>query len=156
MKNLFFILITTITISCAGSKHTAGIDDSNIPINTSVIFVQTDIDADAEFKNVVNALQRRGYTFRLIEENYKTISTDFRGVSQRWGVDNTFVRISVSIQGEDNSKIAVRGWYKTLENENSETGQTVKKFGQNGSPTRDAWKEVYEFARSLGENLEFQ
>lgn len=66
------------------------------------------------------------------------------------------MRISVSIQGEDNSKIAVRGWYKTLENENSETGQTVKKFGQNGSPTRDAWKEVYEFARSLGENLEFQ
>ena len=156
MKKMFFILITTITISCAGPKQTAGINDSSAPINTNVISVHTDLDAESAFKKVVNALQNRGYSFKSINENFKNISTDFKGVSQRWGVDNTFVRINISVQDESTSKIVVRGWFKTLENDDTETGQTIKKFGQNGSPQREAWKELYLLATSLGGRVEFQ
>lgn len=37
----------------------------------------------------------------------------------------------------------------------TETGQTVNKFGQNGSPARNAWKEMYEVANSIGNSLSF-
>ena len=156
MKKILVILITTLAVSCAGSKQTAGINDSSAPINTNVIFVHTDLDAESTFKKVVNALQNRGYSFRSINEDFKNISTDFKGVSQRWGVDNTFARINISVQDESTSKIVVRGWFKTLENDDTETGQTIKKFGQNGSPQREAWKELYLLATSLGGRVEFQ
>ena len=156
MKKILVILITTLAVSCAGPKQTAGINDSSAPINTNVISVHTDLDAESAFKKVVNALQNRGYSFKSINENFKNIYTDFKGVSQRWGVDNTFVRINISVQDESTSKIVVRGWFKTLENDDTETGQTIKKFGQNGSPQREAWKELYLLATSLGGRVEFQ
>ncbi|WP_440999810.1 hypothetical protein [Fodinibius sp. SL11] len=156
MEKLFFICLSIFLVSCAGSQQTAGISDSSAPSNTNVIFVHTDLDAKSAYKKVAQTLQTRGYTFRSTDETLKTISTEFTGVSQRWGVDNTFVRIGANIQNESNSKIAIRGWWKTLENEDTETGQTIKKFGQNSSPARNAWKEMYQVANSLGDSLSFQ
>ncbi|WP_286854257.1 hypothetical protein [Proteiniphilum sp. UBA5259] len=156
MRKTLVILITTFFISCAGSKQSVGIEDFSAPLNTNVIFVNTKTDADSTFKNIGRLLLDRGYSFRFLDDDFKTISTEFRGVSQRWGVDNTFVRLSVSVQDDSNSRVVIKGWYKTLENEDSETGQTIKKFGQNGSPARDAWIEMYQFASSLGGTLEFQ
>ena len=92
---------------------------------------------------------------RTTDEALKSISTEFKGVTQSWGVDDNFVRISASIRGESNSKIAIRGWYKTLSNEDTDTGQTIRKFGQNGSPARNAWKEMYQIAISLGDSLSY-
>jgi hypothetical protein len=156
MKKILLILLAAFVVSCAGSQHTTGIDDSSAPLNTNVIIVHTNLDADEAYKKVAQTLQNSGYTFRSTDETLKSISTDFRGVSQRWGVDNTFVRIGTSVQDDSNSKILVRGWYKTLENEDTESGQTIKKFGQNGSPARDAWKELYQLASSLSDSLSYQ
>lgn len=156
MKKISVILLLLFSISCSGTKQTAGINDSSVPSNTNIIEVQTNLDAESAYLHTAQILQNRGYTFRSTDETLKSLSTDFRGVSQRWGVDNTFVRIGTHIQGNSNSKIIVRGWYKTLENEDSETGQTVTKFGQNGSPTRNAWKELFQVASSLGDSLSFK
>mgnify|MGYP007116967009 CR=1 FL=1 len=156
MKKLLTILLTVFFVSCAGSQQTTGINDSTAPPNTNIIIIHTELNAESAYKKVAQILQNRGYTFRSTDETLKSISTEFTGVSQRWGVDNTFVRVGANVQGESNSKIAVRGWWKTLENEDTETGQTVKKFGQNGSPARNAWKEMYQVANSLGDSLSYQ
>jgi hypothetical protein len=156
MNRLLTIFIAAFFVSCAGTQQTTGISDSSAPPNTNVIFVHTNLDSKSAYKKVAQTLQTRGYTFRSTDETLKSISTEFAGVSQRWGVDNTFVRIGANVQGESNSKIAIRGWWKTLENEDTETGQTVKKFGQNGSPARNAWKELYQVANSLGDSLSYQ
>jgi hypothetical protein len=156
MKKLIFIFLTVLFMGCAGSKKTAGINDSSVPSSTNTILVQTNLDAKSAYKKVARILQNRGYTFRSTDETLKSISTEFRGISQRYGVDNTFVRIGANVQGESNSKVSIRGWYKTFVNEDTETGQTVKKFGQNGSPTRKAWKEIYQVAKSIGDSLSFQ
>jgi len=156
MKKILTILLAFFLTSCAGSKNTTGINDSSAPSNTNTIIVHTNLDANSAYKKVAQTLQSRGYTFRSTDETLKSISTEFTGVSQRWGVDNTFVRIGANVQGESNSNISIRGWYKTLENEDTETGQTVKKFGQNGSPARIAWKEMYQVAKSISDSLSYK
>jgi len=156
LKMMSFLVLVLIGFSCAGPQQTAGLNDAAAPTNINVIFVHTNLDAKTAYKKVAQTLQNRGYTFRSTDETLKSISTEFRGVSQRWGVDNTFVRIGANVQGESNSKIAIRGWYKTLENEDTESGQTIKKAGQNGSPTRNAWKEMYQVAKSLGDSLSYR
>lgn len=155
-KLMSLIIFALVGLSCAGSQHTVGLNDAAVPINTNEIIVQTNLDAESAYKKVAKALQDFGYTFRSTDETLKNISTEFKGVSQRWGVDNTFVRIAAYVKGEKNAEIVIRGWYKTLENENTETGQTVKKFGQNGSPTRNAWIEMFKVAESLGGTLSYK
>ena len=157
----FFKMVSLIVLgltgfSCAGSQHTIGSNDAKAAMNTNEIIIHTNLDAKSAYKKVAETLQNFGYTFRSTDETLKSISTEFRGVSQRWGVDNTFVRIGANVKGESNSEISIRGWFKTLENENTETGQTIKKFGQNGSPMRNAWKEMFQVAESLGDSLSYR
>ncbi len=156
MKKILPIFLAVFVFSCAGSQHTTGIDDSAAPLNSNTIYVHTKLDAETAYIKLAQTLQNRGYTFRSTDETLKSISTEFRGVSQRWGVDDTFVRIGANVQGESNTTITVRGWFKNIEINGSETGQTVKKFGQNGSPARNAWKEMYQVASSLSDSLSYQ
>ena len=155
-KMVCLIALVLIGFSCAGSQHIIGSNDAEATMNTNEIIVHTNLDAKSAYKKVAETLQDFGYTFRSTDETIKNISTEFRGVSQRWGVDNTFVRIGVNIKGETNSEISIRGWFKTLENENTDTGQTIKKFGQSGSPVRNAWKEMFQVAESLGDSLSYR
>ena len=156
IKVISLLSLGLIILSCAGPKITTGINDAKAPTNTSIIYVQTDLDAESAYKKLGQTLQNRGYTFRSTNETLMSVSTEFIGASQTYGVDDTFVRIGANVQGESNAKIVIRGWFKTLENENTQTGQTIKKFGQNRSAFRDAWKEMYQVADSLGGTLSFK
>jgi hypothetical protein len=141
---------------CAGPKQTAGIDDTAAPPEANIVIAHTDMDAESAYRKTAQVLQNRGYTFRSADETLMNISTEFTGIAQRYGVDNTFTRIGASVQGDSEADVVVRGWYRTLADEDDETGQRVKKFGQNGSPTRSAWKEVHEVADAIGDSLSYE
>ena len=148
-------VLVILFLGCAGPQQTTGINDIYAPEGADVIFIHTTLSDQMAYRQVAQELQERGYAMRTTDEVLKSISTEFKGVTQSWGVDDNFVRISASIRGESNSKIAIRGWYKTLSNEDTDTGQTIRKFGQNESPARNAWNEMYQIAISLGDSLSY-
>ena len=156
--SIFIILIISFFVfqCCVGPQKSIGISDGDVPPNTNTTIVETEMDAATAYRTVAQILLNRGYTFHSTDETLKSISTEFKGISQRWGVDYTFVRIGVNIQGESNAKAIVRGWYKTIENKSDETGQRIRKYGQNGSPVRDAWLELYNVATKIGGVLKFE
>ena len=157
MKTLTIIIsLCFIAINCIGPQKSTGINDAAAPNNTSTIINETNMDAEIAYKFIAQILQNRGYTFRTTDETLKSISTEFLGISQRLGVDHTFTRIGISIQGNTNAKIFIRGWMKTVDNEGDQTGQRIRKYGQSGSPVRNAWIELFEIASEIEGNLKFE
>ncbi len=153
---LISIIFCFITINCIGPQKSTGIEDAAAPNNTSTIINETNMNAETAYRSIAQILQNRGYTFRTTDETLKSISTEFSGITQRWGVDHTFTRIGISIQGDTNAKIFIRGWMKTIDNESDQTGQRIRKHGQSGSPVRNAWIELFEIASEIEGHLKFE
>lgn len=149
------LLATLFVTSCAGPGQTTGIDDITAPKNANVITVHSGLDSQAAYRHVAQVLQNRGYTFRSTDEMLLTISTEFSAAAKRWGVDHTYVRVGASVTQDSPSVITIRGWFRTIDETEDDVGQRVKKFGQNGSPSRNAWNELHDVASAIGDSLSY-
>ena len=154
MKYAYLLILAVVISSCAGPLQTAGIADANAPSESNTITVHTSMDADEAYRKAAQILQDRGYSFRSTDASLRSISTEFTGVAKRWGVDYTFVRIGANVKNEKNALIVIRGWGRTLENENDDVGWRVKKSGQS-SYWRNTWAELHEVASSIGDSLSY-
>lgn len=152
MRYATTLLLAFLTLTgCAGPKQTAGINDGGAPQEASAITVQMDLSGEAAYRKAAQVLQRRGYSLENTDATLGSIATGWNGVSQRYGADYVFARLNASVSG---SALILRGKWRTGEEDGG--GQTIRKYGQNGSPAREAWKALHQVAGAFDGELTYQ
>lgn len=141
------LLSFTLFFSCAGAKVTKGINDGNVPIGTERIIIHTKLSDEEAYKQASKILISNGYTISYSDKELNTFTTKPKGVSKRFGVDN--VKNSITVYTHDN-KIIISGTFYSI-GDTGDDNQTIRKYGQNGSDFRNAWKAMWLLAEKFPE-----
>jgi hypothetical protein len=139
-------------LGCAGSKITKGINDGDVPIGTKKIVIHTNMTGEEAYLEAAKTLKSRNYIISFADEKIKTITTDYKDLIK--GVFSTVsnAKLSINIIGEKDAKITISGMLDVLDSSND-----IIKKGQNNSPIRIAWKEVWLTAKAMkGDKMTYE
>jgi hypothetical protein len=156
------ILFTGIFMisSCLGPRTRVHIDEDDIPDETLLIIVQTEMDNEAAYESVKESLLKRGYTFMPDTEIMNGVSDIFYGIAERWDPNLIHIRLGITITGESNVEIGIRGWFTALEYEGRpeevEQQIIIMREGFGGSIGREAWIEMFQIASGIEGIMRFE
>lgn len=151
-KITFILFLTASFLGCAGSKITKGINDGDVPIGTKKIVIHTNMTGEEAYLEAARTLKSRNYIISFADEKIKTITTDYKDLIK--GVFSTVsnAKLSINIIGEKDAKITISGMLDVLDSSND-----IIKKGQNNSPIRIAWKEVWLTAKAMkGDKMTYE
>lgn len=151
-KLTFLLFFMTSFLSCAGSKITEGINDGDVPISTKKIIIHTNMTGKEAYLEAAKTLKSRDYIIGYSDEKLKTITTDYKDLTKGTFSTKSNAKLSINIIGEKDAEITIIGMCDIL-NE----AQNITKMGQNNSPIRIAWKEMWLTATAMkGEKMTYE
>jgi hypothetical protein len=156
---IFAVMITLS--SCLGPRTRVHIDDDDIPEKSVAIIVQTEMDHESAFNTVSRLLQERGYAFRTDAEIINgQPPVDIYGIAERWDPDHVNIRLEITILGESDVEITIRGLYLAPEYEglpeDLEQQMIVIREGFGGPTGREAWIEMFSLASEIDGYMRFE
>ena len=157
---LYALAFLLVISSCLGPATRVHLDEDDLPDETVVIIVETEMDNETAYNTIVQSLEQRGYTFTADTEIIDGIPVDFYGIAERWTADFVNIRLGIGILGEKDAEITIRGWYTALEYEGypevQEDQMIVIREGFGGSIGRDAWIEMFDLASEIEGIMRFE
>jgi len=141
LLGVFCLSLLTLVAACTGPKKTAGISDSEAPIGATTIVASTDSSPKKAYRETATVLQDQGFQIESSDATLRQITTTPKSNADVIApVDN--LRLSIQVVKSSETRIRVTGTYSD--------GYEIEKRGQSGSPTRKAWKAMYEVAAKMG------
>jgi len=151
-KITFLLFFMASFLGCAGSKITKGINDGDVPIGTKKIIIHTNMTGTEAYLEAAKTLKRRDYIISFADEIIKTITTDYKDLAKGAFSTMSNAKLSINIIGEKDAEITVSGMIDVLDSSND-----IIKMGQNNSPIRIAWKEMWLTATAMkGDKMTYE
>ena len=155
------ILALFLTVlSCIGPRTAVHIDEDDIPEKSVAIIVRTEMDHETAFKTVSRILHERGYAFRTDSEILDGPPVDIYGIAEKWDANFVNLRLEITILGESNAEITIRGWYYAPEYEGHpeeiEQQIVIIREGFGGPTAREAWIEMFSLASEIDGIMRFE
>jgi hypothetical protein len=160
MRTIFYLAVFAVLSSCLGPRTRIHLDEGDIPDETLIIFVQTEMDNETAYNTVQRLLLERGYTFSPDPEPPNGVPDIFYGIAERWDPNLIHIRLGITISGENNAEIGLRGWYTAFEYEGRppdvEEQIIIIREGFGGSIGREAWIEMFQIASGIEGIMRFE
>lgn len=149
-----YSVLLFLLCGCAGApQYTA--TGEQIPPRTNVIYIVTDDSPEEGFRKIGRLLQTSGFGINSSDETLGSITSTVRTLSQGFTgmIEPVEMQIFATVMSESPTRIQLRGQW-SLAGENDYTN--ISLLGQENSPYRRAWDEMYEVAEGYeGASLEF-
>lgn len=124
---------------CAGTPTIAP-NGQAVPHNTTTIKAFSTNSSSTQFKKLKQLAVNSGFSITSQDLDTRSFSTDYKG-HRHLGV-----KLTISVVQQGNRSIArISGKYKLIELDGSPVNP-IKHLGQAGSPARNAWNLMYQFA----------
>lgn len=151
-KNLFSLIIIVILTGCAGPEELTKSGEV-IPTNTNRIYIQTEDSLNNAFRKFGNIIQMEGYSIESSDQDLGSIKTSKKNIHSHIISGSVDATLYASVLSENNSTmIQLRGtcfW-------GGEYSGAIRVYGQESSPIRRCWDEMYSIAKEYDEaNLDF-
>jgi hypothetical protein len=154
------IVVILAFSSCLGPRTAVHIDEDDMPEKSVAIIVQTEMDHETAFNRVSRLLHERGYAFRTDSEILDGPPVDIYGIAERWDPDLVNIRLEITILGESDAEITIRGWYYAPEyeglHEDLEQQMIIIREGFGGPTAREAWIEMFSLASDIDGIMRFE
>jgi len=151
-KITFLLFFIVSLFGCAGSQITKGINDGDVPIGTKKIIIHTNMTGEEAYLDAAKTLKSRNYIISFADEKIKTITTDYKDLIKGALSTVSNAKLSINIIGKKDAKITISGMFDVLDSSNN-----IIKMGQNNSPIRIAWKEVWLTATAMkGDKMTYE
>lgn len=153
MRIITSLVAFCVFAGCAGPQQTAGVNDGDAPLETSLIYIEGDFTLEEGFSLAGDLLQQERFTISSSDRDLGSINTEAQQVTDtEFGFIGTTTYVQLSIYVEEN-QIRLSGQH----GESQESyNQEIKKFGQSGSMTRNAWAVMHQLAEMMADNLNGQ
>lgn len=140
------LCLALLVAGCAGPAQTAGLDDAAAPSGATRVTATVDAPPGDAYRALARALQSEGWALDHSDAELRTVTTDYRTVSEGGFVYE--MRVSGAVVAEGPARVEVRGWYRVPSFGDQE--REVSKTGLGGSIPRRAWAHLYRVAEAVG------
>ena len=144
---IYVALVAAGLAGCTGEYKTAGIRDAVVPLRTRVITVQVSGGPEEALQSTQSLLIGRGYAIESIDEEQRTLSTEYRQIENGPSVSFT----AEVVEGEP-VRVQLRGLMQT----GIGSVAPIEKIGRPGSAFRKAWAEMFLTAQAMGSVVQYR
>jgi hypothetical protein len=158
-RRLLPLITFMFVLSCAGPQQTTsrmpeGASDAEAPIGTTSITVEASVSTTELYRAAARVLQEQGYALQNTDSDLQALTTNFRGVDPGGiGTGPSYeIQVSAGVTDEGPARIRLTGQMRVPSI--NATVSTIEKTGQNGSPLRNAWADLFSAAHAIAERTD--